>query len=506
MAAATVTGKRMSVRLDYQQEQDIAHNRSVIQITGLEFRSAVGLLGGCWLTGNIFVNGSRAVTMSIPGTFVNNAFSWDSLVGSGQNWSSFQSREIEVYHAADGSAEVTLRLDLWLQTTTGGYTDSETITGTASLPRIPRVTELSAGGVTLGEEMTIRLLRAVPGFRDTVRWQCGAESGVIAERTEEDRLVWSPPVELAWQAVETETAPIVLTVETWYGETPVGSRELTVNCPIPEEVVPTMELTVTDRMDCPARHGGYIQGQSQALVVTQAQGAMGSRIVEITVSCGKMKGSGAEVAFALPDSGTVPIRAIATDSRGRKCAMYTRITVLPYERPTASVRDAYRCNAQGESQDDGSYAKILFDARCTALYNGTVTYGLRMQVHRGDAVTEVEIPEYAGYFTVTGGSVIVPMGADSSFDCSVTVQDSFHRAESPAVLLSVAFALLDVCRNTRAVGIGMRAGNPGKLSVALDADWQEHRIGNLSDPEEAQDAATKAYVDARIQELLERLE
>lgn len=506
MATVIVPGRWLTARVEYRLTQDIAQNRSVLHITGLALRTSSGMMGSCWLTGGIYVNGSRTVSMTLTNTVSCNLFVWDDFDGGGEhNWGGFDSWDIAIAHAADGSAAVSLRLELWLQTTTGGYSDGETLYGTLELPRIPRVTELSAVGVTLGEEMTIQLLRAASGFRDTVRWQCGTESGVIAERTAEERLQWCPSVYLAGQAPDSVTVPIVLTVETWFADVWVGSRELTVNCRVPAGVVPTMHLTVRDRLEYPAHYGGYIQGQSQVQVMTQAEGAMGSRIVEITVSCGKMKGSGEEVIFALPDSGTVPIRVMVTDSRGRKCAMYTTVTVLPYECPVVTIRETYRCNEQGESQNDGNFAKIIFDARCTAIENSITAYGIRMQVHRGEAVLESALPEYAGSFTVTGGSVILPVGADNSYDCTVTAQDSFSLTQSETALVSVAFALLDVCRNTKAVGVGMRAGNPGKLSIALDADWQEHRIGNLADPEEAQDAATKAYVDARIQAILERM-
>ena len=44
----------------------------------------------------------------------------------------------------------------------------------------------------------------------------------------------------------------------------------------------------------------------------------------------------------------------------------------------------------------------------------------------------------------------------------------------------------------------MRAKNPGKVSIGLDVNMEEHRLGNLLDPEGSQDAATKAYVDGKF--------
>ena len=85
------------------------------------------------------------------------------------------------------------------------------------------------------------------------------------------------------------------------------------------------------------------------------------------------------------------------------------------------------------------------------------------------------------------------------------VQDHFCTVLSGTALVSVAFALMDFYSGTRAVGIGMRAVNPGMLSVGLDTDMSEHRLGNLAAPELDADAATKAYVDGCIRQLAQQL-
>ena len=69
---------------------------------------------------------------------------------------------------------------------------------------------------------------------------------------------------------------------------------------------------------------------------------------------------------------------------------------------------------------------------------------------------------------------------------------------SQTALVNVAFVLVDLCRSTKAVGIGMRAKNAQKLSIGVDTDMNECAIGNMADPTNEQDAATKAYVDRVI--------
>ena len=101
--------------------------------------------------------------------------------------------------------------------------------------------------------------------------------------------------------------------------------------------------------------------------------------------------------------------------------------------------------------------------------------------------------------------MILPAGVDTGYDCRIQVQDSFCTTESGTELVSVAFALLDLCRAAKAVGIGMRARNAGMLSIGMDVDMGERRLGNLAPPEGGTDAATKAYVDECIRLLKEQL-
>ena len=137
--------------------------------------------------------------------------------------------------------------------------------------------------------------------------------------------------------------------------------------------------------------------------------------------------------------------------------------------------------------------------------NGEAQYRVRRAVHGGSQVTETALTDYAGRFTVSGGSVVLAAGVDSGYDCEILVTDSFQTVRSLSVPVSVAFVLADFCRETRALGLGMRARTAGVLSVGMDADFCEHTLKNLADPAENQDAATKSYVDRRISELAQAL-
>lgn len=495
MASYEIIGSQFAARVNYELTQDVALNRSVVTVTSVEMRALSESWGGasCRVVGSITINGSTAVKMeytSTASTGIMMLKTYNTVNGAVSKYS------VTVDHQADGSGPISVYTNLGVYiNSSSGEAGRINQTEELELPRIPRVSGLTAAGVELGQEMTITITRAAEGFTDTVSWSCGSESGTIATKTALTQLKWVPPVSLASQAPEDTQAAVVLTVTSFLNGSQVGSKDTAVQCSIPESVVPTLAVTVEDRMDYLSKFGGYVQNQSQARVVTQAAGAYGSTIKSITAKCGALSASGADVSFALGQSGSVPITVTVTDSRGRSASFETSITVLPYRLPQVTIREAYRCDKTGQQQPDGQWLKVVFDGSVTALAGNSATYRGICTVHNGDTTRTVLLSDYTGQQTVTQGSFLLTAGVDTAYDCRVSVQDDFHTVTSVDMLVSVAFALMDFCRDTKAVGIGMRAKNAGKLSIGLDTDMDEHSIGNLADPQEAQDAATKAYVD-----------
>lgn len=494
MASFEIIGSVFAAQIFYELTQDVALNRSVVKITGVSMRSVMESWSAvsCRVSGGVTINGSTAVKMGYS-TGIMMGKEYSAIGGEVSTYS------VAVEHQQDGSGPISVYVNLSVygnpnSIEMGGLTKTETV----ELPRIPRVSTMTAEGVELGQEMTITLARAAEGFTDTVTWSCGGESGTIAEQTALTKLQWTPPLELASQAPEDTQVEVVLTVTSFLNGTQVGSKDVAVPCTIPESVVPTLAVTVEDRMGYLSKFGGYVQNQSQARVVTHAAGVYGSTIKSTKAKCGALSASGADVSFALGQSGSVPITVTVTDSRGRSASFETSITVLPYRLPQVTIREAYRCDETGSPQPDGQWLKVVFDGSVTALAGNSATYRGICTVHNGDTTRTVLLADYTGQQTVTAGSFLLTAGVDTAYDCRVSVQDDFHTVTSVDMLVSVAFALMDFCRDTKAVGIGMRAKNAGKLSIGLDTDMDEHSIGNLADPKKDQDAATKAYVDREI--------
>ena len=484
-----------------------AKNTSTVRVTRLAVRNRQGTdHGECLLVGDIRINGLLAANLVLSGSQrcpVLYDASWD--YGTESLWSGYTAYDLEIPHQEDGTAEVTVAVAVQIYTSSQKLVEYFARSAAASLPRIPRATTLSAAATPLGQTLTLTLHRASAGFRDTVTWSCGSASGTLAALTAEDALHWALPLTLAAQEPEDTQVELTFAVTTYDGTDTVGSSTLRLQCPIPAEVIPTASIAVSDRAGHTASHGGYIQGQSQAQVQLTAAGAYGSEIQKTVIRCGSLTQEGqTEACFALEKSGSVVIEATVTDSRRRTATVRQEITVLAYDKPAVQVTQAFRCDADGTARSNGEYLCIRFTAQLTPVENGTASYAAVSRIPGGGESSRAELTGYTGQFQVSG-SAILPADPDSSFECTVEATDSFATTASAAALVGIAFVLLDFSRDARAVGIGMRAGAAQTLSIGLTTDLNAHRLQNLAPPTAPQDAATKAYVDAALQNLKQSL-
>ena len=485
VAAFSTAGK--TLRVYYKQTFTPGVAKSTITISRVTLQSDIVYGGTFFFDGRIIVNGNTVFSSSIAGSDGGVSVDCDeSLI------SNFYNGPVTVNHYAATTISIQLKANTQgVPFFYNAYSDGFSISpGSRSitLAAIPMASAISAGAVTLGSEMTVSLTKAAAGMTDTVTWQCGTQSGTIAENSAKTAFTWTPPVSLASQAPNGTSVSITITTATKNGDTAAGSSSVTVSCPIPQDVKPTVSVTVSDETGYLAAFGSYICNQSKARVVTQAAGIYGSTVTGISVTCGTLTGSGENLLFALPNAGTVTVSVAVTDSRGRTAAAEAQIYVADYNPPVPVITALYRCDASGTAAPDGAWAKAELGCAVTSLGGqNTAACVLKYRVRGTESWTEkaVTVP----------GSTVFPADTGSDYQVSLCASDSFTTVTSGTSPLPAAFALLDFDRKDKALGIGQRAGTAGTLSVGLPVRMGGNRITDLGTPTANTDAATKGYSD-----------
>ena len=503
MATALFHNNQFYLRITYSISQSVQNNTSTVSVSKIEICSAgtgADILGkSCSVNINssakLFVGGKQTGSFAASAYFINPAATARPTYASLNGYS--PGKAVTIAHNADGSAPATkIKIQFLYQwqsfQSVGSFGPHEI---DISVPTIPRASSISAKGATLGSAVAISITKAASGFTDTITWKCGNKSGTIAERSAGYLVSWTPDVSLAEQAPNDASVPVTITTTTFSGSTQVGSKSVTIKCPIPDSIVPTVDVQISDKTEIFGRYGTFVQGRSIARAITTAAGTMGSTIRSIAVKCDGIEQVGADVSFALINSGDVTVHVIATDSRGRTAGWSSILQVHPWQQPIVRLLQAARCDENGTDVADGAFLKVVFDADVADSENqNTAVYTLRTRIRGTAAWSSMDIPAYSGQYAPRGACAILPASVDETFECFVRCTDAFESGDSAMSTVPVGYAMMDFDRAEKAAGILQRAAEPDTLCIGARTKHYNHRITDVGDPEDDQDAVTKSYL------------
>lgn len=337
--------------------------------------------------------------------------------------------EIVVPHKADGTGSVKVRT--WMDTNISAGIIEQT--KTLALTTIPRKSTLTAGTGNLGEEMSLSVTKQADSFTHTITYKCGTASGTICTKASDPEILWTPPVDLAIQAPSANSVPITYTIVTYSGSTEIGSASILASCNIPytNTYIPVLIFAPEDEMGYLDTYGGYVQGKSKLKIDITTYGAYGAWITSVTTEVDGSTYTGTSViSNVLATAGTLPVKVITKDSRGRTTEVTTQITVLPYEQPKVTALSAIRCDASGNEDSSGAYLLAEFTAEISSLNNNnTATYTIEYKKTTETDYIAVEQTNLEGQYSVDS-SYIIPADTTSSYSVVLTAEDAFSQAQS----------------------------------------------------------------------------
>lgn len=436
-------------RLNWTATQSIANNTSTISWTLI----AAGGTG--WVA-------ERTVYVNIDGTSVysksNYVERYPGVVASGTK---------TLTHNSDGTRSFNISIGAAV------YYTSVTCTGVGSptLDTIARASDLSVSDGTLGVAQTITADRKSSSFTHTLTWKCGSYSGTIATKSPATSWPFTPELKLAEGAPNGTNVYCEFTLTTNNGNTAIGSTKKSVRLAIPNSVVPTCSMSLSDAKGYKDTYGGYIQGQSILHVVINGSGIFGSSISSYSASANGTRYISQTFDTApLKTSGSNTITVGVKDSRGRSASASSAINVIPYSVPNIISFSVNRCNADGTENDSGIYAKVTYQYSVTNLSNkNTFTVSLNYKKTTDSQWTSVNITPIEPLYNVSGSNIIAADDAHS-YDISLVVTDSFTSA-SQSTALSTGYCLYHVRASGKGITWGGVAEDDG-FNVKMPASFQ----------------------------------
>lgn len=448
------------LRLDYSSAQNQAKNQSTITLD-------------LWIydgTGYSQNESSNEAYYILQGTKV-----WHPYYYSSTGWYKLGSKTITVDHNSDGSKTVTLSAS-WDCGFDSSYTPRTlSVSGSVTLPTIPRAATLSYGAMTMGTAATIKITPPVSGATSTITYKFGSASGTIVTKTSAASVSWTPPTSLAAQIPNSASGTGTLTVETYSGSTKLGSRAYTVTISVPSTMTPTLTVALSDPTGRADTYGGYIQSKSRLKVELTAAGVQGSTIKSYAIKVGDILSATSDTATSgyLPASGSLTVTASATDSRGHTKTVTQTVTVTPYVSPTISALAVVRCKANGTEDPTGAYAKATFSGAITAL-GGKNTATYRVETREiGTETWSTVATAAAGQYSPTDVSVVFAAAANKKYDVRMVAVDAFESLASSNRFLPAAYTSMHIADSMGSVGIGRLCDKEDTFQVGLAASFDE---------------------------------
>lgn len=359
---------------------------------------------------------------------------------------------------------------------------SGTVTASASkgLTTIPRGSSLSAGNGTLGTAQTLTVTKQASSFTHTITYKCGTASGTICTKSGDTSISWTPSLDLAKQNTAGTAVSVTLTITTYNGSTSVGSGSKTISCAIPAALKPSCAVAVSDPTGYADKYGGYVKGKSKIKVTVTPTLSYDSPIASYSVTANGDKYTSATFTTGVVKSnGTLAISATVKDKRGRSGSASQNVEALAYWNPGISALSVHRCNADGSTNEQGEYVKIVFSGSVAPLGNqNSAVYTLKYKKTSDSSYTSVSLSDFSGQYTVSNAAYVFEAESGSSYDVSVSVKDDFSTTIKKTSA-STAFTLLHFSSGGTGVGIGKVAESERLLDIGIPVRFREGFATNI---------------------------
>ena len=331
---------------------------------------------------------------------------------------------------------------------------------------------LSASSVEMGKVVTISTPAANSAYRHTLRYVFGDSSGQIASQVQND-FTWTPPVSLASQIPSAASGIGTIYCDTYSGSTLLGTKSVGITLTVPASVKPTAGTLSASVTEDTSGTGLYVKGMGKAkLTLSGATGAYGSTIQAYQITGGGWSSAASTLTTGvLSTAGEITFTGKVTDSRGRTSDNVTcKITIIDYSRPGVSTWSVYRCDADGNKKNAGTYAAIELNASYSAITGNSLTLTAAYKLATETGYSAEAALTNNGKTVIGGGN----LSAAKTYDVRITVSDRYNTITIPTKL-----STKKVVWSVLFKGLGFAIGKVAELSGWLDVAWHTRVRGDL---------------------------
>ena len=421
--------KGWQLRLDYTvKSQSIENNTSALDLT-------LYVYDGTGYSQNESANEAYYI---LQGTKTWNPYNYPST-----GWYKLGVKSITVTHSGDGTGKVTLSGE-WDCGFDSAYTPRHlTVSGSVTLPTIPRASSVSATNGTMGGNVAITITRKNSAFTHKLSYNAG--SGYVSIATGvATSYTWASPDSMIDATTNASSRTVTIKCETYNGSSKIGESTTTCVLTVPESLVPSLSVVLSDAAGYQPTYG-WVQNKSQLKAVATAGGVRGSTIVGTVMKIGN-ENANLNTGNLLTKSGSVVVTVTTTDSRGRNKTVTNTITVQQYAGPSIAnltyARGSYTGGVWTEN-NTGADIKVMFDLTIS-LSNNTASISLKIDDENRQTLSAQSSGSKVVYISGVGTDTTRKLAvvATDAFSSSFTKEMDVATVEVP---LNINFNLPGAC-------------------------------------------------------------
>lgn len=473
-----------------------ANNTSVVTVTA-KLRYHTG-------STSTFNNYPQTLTVSINGVSKQGKTNQTYYLSASSREKSLGSWTETVTHNSNGSKSVSINVSY--KATNG---DGATVNKTMALTTIPRASKpfLNKTTVPLGSSVELHFGRADPSFTHSVSFGFGSKRFSLADKTTDGMITWTPTAsqqsEIASQIPNATSGWGGFDVTTYSGNTKIGSTstvKLTITIPndstsAPSATTPTFEEQTSSVISL---NHGVIQGKSVIKLSSVISTKLHSTISRVQFKIGGMtynasvSGNTATYNYAVSSHGNFDVRAIVTDSRGRKReSPALTINSSAYSPPSL------RLSASRKKPPNDEQVEVSLDSTFTSLGSKNLTtLALQIRVSGGSWSGNLMTTKNNATGSIkiaTTENINYTVSRTQAYEVRATIKDKLSDAIQSTVTISTGKALFDAYKD---VGISIGKMYDESNPIELQVDGSVEFNGSLKLTGEGQD--TRFTIDPVI--------
>lgn len=400
-----------------------------------------------------------------------------------------------ITHNADGKKKISV--------SASGNTyvslQSISLSGEIILDTIPRASTptLSSGAVNFGSAVTIHTNRASSSFSHTIKYS-GIGSGTIVSRTTSSSYNWTVPNDLMNQIPNSTYVNITISLETYSGNTLIGTKTVGLRLNVPASVSPsrgTVSLTDTNGLVRMQIGQPVATLSAMRLTVEGASGVYGSTIKNYTfrystdhyqyIPTAYKSVTTTSNFFTIPalETDLIAWDITITDSRGRtnyhSSAEAQAIELVPYWIPEISDFKVERVNTSGNPDGKGDRVKVTASTSIHPLFtkNLMVIQVRYKRVGSTGSPTTInwDMPQW---LMEDREMIITGISASYSYEFELYLADAFN-INTRTVTISSGSTTMSFYPGGKGVAFGQIATRPG---FEIAPDWPIYMPQSIVSP------------------------